>query len=233
MDNLIRSNPGAGLYQTHFSFIDGEGKEIRKCKGMPHAMTSPEFVTSLLLNNIDIMGTGFMMRASDYDRIGGLPDYPNLLFADFEMVVRLVLDKYFAIASEECFSFRIHQSTTTTSADIKMQLGFERLIYFLNGLKNSDPSLEKVITENGNSFINAYCKGLSHRLIRTPLTKRNNLTVGHFLEQCKRYAFILTGKPFDPGSDLSIRVAKWIDSNALTRKMFLLFKQVYSKPIIK
>lgn len=39
---------------------------------------------------IDVMGSGFMMRSADYDDLGGIPAaYPNLLFADFELLINL------------------------------------------------------------------------------------------------------------------------------------------------
>jgi glycosyltransferase involved in cell wall biosynthesis len=233
MDALISKHPDAGLYQTHFNFIDSRGEEIRKCLPMKDVMLPKEFLEAMLLNRISIMGTGFMMRSADYNRIGGLPDYPNLLFADFEMVLELARSSYFAVSSKECFSFRIHQSTTTSSADIKMQSGLERLIYYLKKLKEEDATLDKTITENANRFIHVYCKGLSHRLIRTPLDKRHGLTVTKLLQNCRQYALMLTGKEFDPLSDFSIRAAGIVDSNNMTRKMFLAFKKLFRKPILK
>src|SRR5690606_8651597 len=84
MDEMISQNPGAGLYQAHFNLIDSHGAVIRKCKAMPEWMSPEEFLAAIMTTRMDIMGTGFMMRAEDYDRVRGLPDYPNLLFADFE-----------------------------------------------------------------------------------------------------------------------------------------------------
>jgi hypothetical protein len=74
------------------------------------------------------MGTGFMMRAMDYDALGGIPPYPNLLFADFELWIGLTRKNYKATAFEECFAFRLHQSMTTTSSDLKFQYAFDKFI---------------------------------------------------------------------------------------------------------
>jgi len=48
-----------------------------------------EFLAFFLAGNIDNMGTGYMMRSADYDAAGGIPLYPNLLFADFELWIQL------------------------------------------------------------------------------------------------------------------------------------------------
>jgi hypothetical protein len=37
---------------------------------------------------------------------------------------------------------------------------------------------------------------------------------------------------YKPVSDYSVKLAKQIDSNMLTRLLFLAFKKVYSKPIL-
>lgn len=129
MDELISRYPDASLYQAHFNYIDSKGKIIRACTPMKDRENAEEFLTSLLTNNFDIMGTGFMMRAADYDMLGGIPAYPNLLFADFELFVNLARINYKATSLQNCFSFRLHQSTTSVSPDIKIQQAFERFIY--------------------------------------------------------------------------------------------------------
>jgi hypoxanthine phosphoribosyltransferase len=120
MDDLIRRHPKATLYQTHFSYIDLKGSIIRNCKPMDEVQSAGEFLSFFLANLIDTMGTGFLMRAKDYDSCGGIPPrYPNLLFADFELYINLTRMGYKATSFEPGFSFRLHQSMTTTSSDLK------------------------------------------------------------------------------------------------------------------
>jgi hypothetical protein len=181
---------------------------------------------------IDIMGTGFMMRSKHYDDVGGIPPYPNLLFADFELWINLTKKSYKATASKECFAFRKHISTTSTSPDTKMQQAFFRFIAYLNSLKKEDNSFATVIDNYALIFISIYCKGLAHRLLRTPFKKRQGETVSAFLEKCKRFADeLVQNNQFEPGKQFNIRLAKDIDSNKITRALFLLFKKVYSKPV--
>lgn len=232
MDELIKKYPDATLYQTHFNYIDAKGDKIRDCKPMKKVETSADFLSSFLSNTIDVMGTGFMMRSKDYDKLGGIPLYPNLLFADFELWLRLTQLSYKATAEATCFSFRLHQSTTTNSSDIKFQQAFEQFISFLADFNKAD--INKVIQEKAAPFLLFYCKGLSHRLLRTPKSTREGLSVNKFINNCKGYATLLgVEKKFDPDSVWSLKFARLIDGSSIGRKLFIAFKRVYSKPILK
>ena len=234
MDKLIFSYPDAGLYQTHFTYINTKGDKIRGCKPMAEVESAEEFLKKFLLKEIDVMGTGFMMRSKDYDLLGGIPAYPNLLFADFELWINLSKLSYKVTSSKECFSFRIHQSTTTISPDIKFHQAFEKFVHFLDTLKREKESFNTIITKNAEVFLSFYCRGLSHRLLRTPLSKRSGLTVAQFINDCKQYAQLLGIEDvFNPNKIFSIRLAKIIDSNAFTRFVFLSFKKLFPKPIME
>ncbi|QEC65952.1 glycosyltransferase [Panacibacter ginsenosidivorans] len=233
MDELIKKHPDACLYQTHFRYIDAQSKCIKRCKPMDEVQSASEFLALFLCNIIDANGTGFMMRSKDYDTLGGIPTYPNLLFADFELWINASLIGYKATAFEECFAFRLHQSTTSTSADIKMQLAFNQFINYLEQLKSKNLLLKAVIERYGVDFISFYSKGLAHRLMRTPKNKRNGESVVSFLEQCKLYADrLVPGNSFNPVDNFSVKLATYIDSNAVTRGLFLAFKKIYSKPVL-
>ncbi|HEV8283360.1 MAG TPA: glycosyltransferase [Chitinophagaceae bacterium] len=233
MDDLINKHPEARLYQTHFRYIDSEGKTIRQCKPMDEVQTATEFLAAFLCSIIDTMGTGFMMRAADYDACGGIPMYPNLLFADFELWINLTSKSYKATAANECFAFRLHQSMTTKSPDIKFHKAFEQFIKYLAQLKQGNSEFANAIEKYSLWFIEFYCKGLSHRLLRTPKQKREGQTVSSFLKNCKSYADMLVpGNDFDPCKKYSVRLAKQIDSNFLSRSLFLLFKKIRSKPVL-
>jgi glycosyltransferase involved in cell wall biosynthesis len=234
MSALMSRYPDARLYQTHFRLIDSSGAEIRKSKSMAEWETAAAFLSAVLQGKFDLFGTGFMMRSGDYDALGGLPDYPNLLFADFELWMKLTRMSYKATSLRECFAYRVHQSTTQRSPDAKMHKAFERFIHFLKSLKESDYQLKAVIDQEAPQFLVSYCKGLSHRLLRSPLSEREGLTVNRFIDNCKTYANVLDlGRHFDPASDKTIQIARLIDSTFITRQLFLWFKKFYSKPVLK
>jgi len=234
MNELILKFPDASLYQTHFTYINADGGKIRNSKVMAEVESADLFLEKFLRKEIDVMGTGFMMRAKDYDAFGGIPPYPNLLFADFELWIELTRKSYKATSAKQCFSFRIHQSTTTISSNTKYQEAFQQFILFLQTLKKENDRFEEVIQKNIAPFLVFYCKGLSHRLLRTPKEKRNGLSVRKFVSQCKEYAkmFEVTAE-FRPEKVFSIWLAIIIDSNIVSRYLFFWFKKIYSKPILK
>jgi hypothetical protein len=233
MNGLIHQYPDASLYQTHFRFIDAKGNFLRKCISMKERQSAAQFLSNFLQRNIDVNGTGFMLRSFDYERIKGIPAYPSLLFADFELWITISNLAYITISREECFSFRLHRSTTTISADIKMQKAFERFILFLHSLQFQNIEFNNEIKKYALEYIQIWCKGLAHRLLRTPKSNRNNLTVASFLNNCKQYANMLVPENnFDPSANNSIRLAKLIDHFSITRNLFLIFKKIYSKPIL-
>ena len=235
MNELINKFPGASLYQAHFTFIDSEEKKIRNCKPMQEKEDGPEFLRSVLQNKIDIVGTGFMMRSKDYDDLNGIPtSYPNLLFADFELWLNLTAKNYKATSPNQGFYFRLHQSTTSASTDEKYQQSFEKFLSFLEELGSKSASYKKVIEQNAAIFLMHYCKSLAHRILRTPKEKRKNITVSSVIQKGKEYNYRLTAdKNFNPLSNFSILLAKMIDSNPATRSLFLLYRKIYSKPVLK
>jgi len=234
MDELISRHPDASLYQAHFNFIDSKGKIIRKCQPMVEIENAADFLAGLLTNTFDIMGTGFMMRSRDYDAVCGIPAFPNLLFADFVLFISLTKLAYKATASENCFSFRLHQSTTAVSSPVTFIKALEQFVHFLQSLKNQDKSFAEVIEEYSPGFLLYYCKGLSHRILRTPVDKRDHLTVKKFIEKCEAYIQSLsTGNTLKPLSVPSVRLAKVLDGSFIGRSLFLAFKKIYSKPVLK
>jgi glycosyltransferase involved in cell wall biosynthesis len=233
MDRLIAAYPDASLYQAHFNLIDQHGIQIRKCKLMAEKEDAASFLLQVLRNRFDVYGTGFMLRSESYDAVGGIPDYPNLLFADFELWMKMTLKSYKATTLRECFSYRIHQSTTKVSSNKKMQEAFRRFVNFMVSLK-SDTQLNHVIENESLPFLATYCKALSHRLLRTPLQEREALSVKKIIIDFRDYAELLApGKAFQPNANPSVKLAMLIDSNLFTRKLFLLFKRVYPKPFLK
>lgn len=235
INELVNKFPEATLYQTHFSFINDKGNIIRNCKLMQEKEDGQQFLQSILQNKIDIVGTGFMMRSKDYDELGGIPIYyPNLLFADFELWLHLTDKNCKATAAEEGFYFRLHQSTTTSSSNIKYQIAFEKFLDFLKHLQNKNAAYNTIISNYIDEFILFYCKSLSHRLLKIPKPRREGLTVKMLLEKCKKYKKIFsTDQNLKPLSHPSILAAYIIDSNAATRKLFLRFKSLYKQPFLK
>lgn len=232
MNDLVEKNRDASLYLSHFNYIDSNGNVIRQCKPMVTKNSPKNFLTAILTSKIDINGTGFLIRSVDYDKIGGIPPYPSLLFADFELWINLVNLSYLAVSDKTCFAFRLHISTTSSSSDFIMLQAFNNSIKFLLSLCKKSADFKQVIKMYAPEFLYFHCKGLSHRLIRTSFEKRKRLTVyavvNNFIESANSMEV-----NFYPFRKVTILIALIIDSNFLTRKAFLIFKYFFRKPLLK
>jgi GT2 family glycosyltransferase len=232
MNELINEHPNASLYQTHFNYINANSETIRPCKPMPAHADAGKFLGMVLRNQLDIMATGFMMRSKDYEAVGGIPPYPRLLFADFELWVNIAGLSYMAVSPEPTFYFRLHQSTTSTSSDEALHHAFARFMDYLARLQQQQPAMKTVLEQNLPTFLYKYCQSFAHRLLRTPKSNRAGHTVSAIIQQFKDYSTqLIPAHAYNPVTNPSIRLAKLIDSNAITRWLFLLFKKIHPTPV--
>lgn len=225
INNLINQHPAAGLYQTHFNFIDEKGDIIRPCAGMQNTIKPEEFIQYTLLNKIEVTGTGFMIRSAEYDKIGGIPPYPNLLYADIEMVLQLIGNSYLAVAPDTTFEFRFHINNTSKSGGEKRLAAFERLIAYLKKVEIENEVYRDIIQKNVSTFLHSYVIGSCHKLIYIPEKKREGITMDRIIEVAKKAAQTLSPViSFFPEKNKSIVLAKLVDSNPVTRAFFLFYK---------
>jgi glycosyltransferase involved in cell wall biosynthesis len=144
MNDLIERQPDATLYHAHFRYIHNNGNFQRTCRSMPERESAAEYLASLFSGNRDTYGTGYMMRSADYDALGGIPHYKNLLFADDALWISLMLRSYKATAREECFSCRVHLGSTSGSATWQAWMAAMReYVPFLESAAASDAELAK------------------------------------------------------------------------------------------
>jgi len=232
IDDLIQSNPSARLFHTHFNFIDADGNISRLCKPMKSSYNGSEFLEAFMNSTIDSMGTGYVMRSKDYDEVNGIPvKYPGLLFADFELWVKLANFNRVVVSNNSSFAFRVHQSATSKSLDNNLHTALKLFVSFLSDLMIKDEKMKQVVSQSGATFLLNYCKSYSHRLLRTDLNKREGLTVTDFINETYLLARKLeVEENYHPDKIFSIRVAKIIDSYLLFRNIFLLLKRIHPKP---
>ena len=226
MVELIKKYPDAGLYQTHFNYIDAKGKLIRPCKPMESVQTTDEFIAAQMNQTIDSMGTGYMMRIKDFNMLGGMPtNYPNLIFADYELWMGLTQLSYKATSDKFCFSYRIHSSVSKTTNGETYGNAFIKYALFLSTLL-IDKKIKKAIEANGHNFLMYFCQSLSHRILKTPLNNRK-IKVGEFIEQCtKMAALLIPTQPFNPLKIFKIKIAKQLDNNKILSNLFRIFKRI-------
>lgn len=234
MEMLIAKHPQATLYQTHFTYINDKGALMKSCLPMDQVQYAHEFIAFHFTQTLESTGTGYIMRSRDYDAAGGMPmDFPNLLFADYKLWVNLISLGYKATSLKECFSYRIHQSTSRTTNGMAYQGAFGQYIQFLKEAIQKDPFVREVVTRYGKQFLFYYCESLSHRLLKTPVTDRT-LTVTDFVKKCESYAAdLIPGQSFRPVEVFRIKIAMQLDQSVLGRNIFKIYKKTVGRPIIK
>ncbi|MDZ4809606.1 MAG: glycosyltransferase [Bacteroidota bacterium] len=228
MDSLIKKHPTASLYQTHFNYIDSESKLVRQCQPMAGVQYVHEFLDCQMNQRLDSTGTGYMMRSKDYDVLGGIsPAYPKLIFADYELWVKLISKSYKATSQKVCFSYRLHESVSRLTNGEDYQQAFGRYILFLNSIKGGNNDINAVIQQNGKKMLLYFCQSLSHRLLKTPKGLRKT-SVGSFIAKCREYAkLLIPGQAFNPLSKPGILAAKLLD-NKPGLALFSAYKKITS-----
>jgi glycosyltransferase involved in cell wall biosynthesis len=148
MSALIDTYPDAALYQAHFRLIDGRGRKVRSCLPMPVMETVHEFLTSRLRLRRDSYGTGYMFRASDYARVGGILPYKKLMFADDALWMRLMRGSYKATLPNEAFSYRLHPGGTSHSPDWRSTFdSLGEYLAFLIELASNDSAVKAALDQ--------------------------------------------------------------------------------------
>jgi glycosyltransferase involved in cell wall biosynthesis len=226
MDELIGRHPDASLYQAHFSFINETSHKIKDCQPMDEVQDVAGFLKAEFLQTLDSTATGYMMRSADYDRLNGIScRYPNLIFADYELWVRLIAISYKATASQNCFSYRLHESTSKLTPGQPYVVAFEHYLNFLRELATGNKAVEETITAFGAPFMYFFCESLSHRLLKTPVNQREQ-TVNEFVQRCEQHAKILHMPSFYPRRRFRIWIAIVLDRLAITRRLFMFAKKI-------
>jgi len=163
INRTIGRFPDAKLYQTGFRFIDSVGKTIRACRPIPERETPAQYLEGRLTYRRDVSGTGVVMRSSDYDRIGGIPHFERLFFADDALWLSLMQGGYNAFVAADLCSIRMHprkESTTKPSAWPSLLSGLNQFADFIESYIRSDAEAGAVVSEHFASFMLRYHRNL-------------------------------------------------------------------------
>jgi len=114
MRRLADVHPSATLYQAAFNLIDSQGTLIRPCKPIPDTETWQGFAAALCWSVRDSYGTGYVFRAGDYRRVGGIPHFPKLLYADHLLFIRLARLGHKRATEELLCSYRLHGGSASS-----------------------------------------------------------------------------------------------------------------------
>lgn len=174
MNNLILKHPNASLYQTHFRFINFNGEFKRSCLPMAINQFSFEFLACQFKRTLDSMGTGYMMRTKDFEKVGGLSSYKNMIFGDYELWFKLSNISYKATAIEECFSYREHDSISSLTSSFDYQKAMFQYLFFVKKQASKSPKLRLVVDRYAPEYLLYMIRGL---LLRGLLSKNNKISI--------------------------------------------------------
>jgi GT2 family glycosyltransferase len=163
INELIDRNPDAKLYQTGLRLIDSDGRKIRSCKPVPQRETPAQYLEGRFTYQRDITGTGIVMRSEDYDRLGGLPNFERLFFADDALWLSLMQGGYKAYDPTELCSVRMHgkkESATKPSAWLSLLLGLNQFSDFLNDYAERDTEAQVAVAKHAAGFMTRYHQNL-------------------------------------------------------------------------
>ena len=161
--DLIERYPDAALYQTGSRLINANGKRIRGCRPVPEKETAAEYLAARFCFERDIFGTGYVMRSCDYDRLGGIPPFEKLLFADDALWLSLMRGSYKASDLRERFAVRIHpqsESASLPSNWVSILHGLNQFTDFLQGFILEDTESRAVFEGQGGDFLLRYHQNL-------------------------------------------------------------------------
>lgn len=188
---IIQVAPDASLYLTHYRLIDSNGSLIRYCTPMPGRETAAEFLAARMAEIRDSFGTGYVMRSRLYDEIGGIPEYPNLLFSDDALWMKLMGSAYRATSARVCFSYRLHPgSVSGTPNRAALFAALKLYLAFLSELAIMDVNVARVMKLYGGHYVTKWCLGYYYHLVgEAPWGRRvDGERLGEIKELMHKYA---------------------------------------------
>lgn len=153
---LIERHPRASLYQTGARLINAAGERIRGCIAVPERETAADYLRARLELRKDAFGTGFVMRSADYERVGGIPAFERLFFADDALWLSLMCGSYKAADPAEAFGVRIHpksESASLPSIWQPMLVSLGQFAEFLEALGKRDDACREVLDRLSAPFM--------------------------------------------------------------------------------
>ncbi len=228
MDTLTRERPDAGLYHTHFRFINKRGKLIRPCRPMPARETAAEYLTALFTGRRDTYGTGYLMRSARYGAVGGIPPFEKLLFADDALWMALMQGAYKATAPAECFSCRLHPASASGGTGWQSWLAaMPPYASFLADLAARSPDFAQAYAAHAPAYFDGWRRSL-WTLALTQATRQNRRVEPGALQTITDVAARLPpglrldgGQAFAAGAGM--RAREWINRYALSRVAYSVY----------
>jgi glycosyltransferase involved in cell wall biosynthesis len=154
MTRVLRREPDMRLLFCHFRLIDGDDRIVRSCRPMGSWESAGHFLAGRLANIRDSFGTGYVVRFDDYCAVGGIPRYEKLMYADDALWLMLARRSRIRILEEECFSYRLHATSTSQVRGGQMVLrSFSQYLDLLQELAPQDAGILRALSIYGAPFV--------------------------------------------------------------------------------
>lgn len=216
IDTLRESSPCAGLYQSAFNLIDKKGRLIRPCRPIPGKETSGDFLSSRAWGLRESFGTGYVFRVADYLNVGGIPDLPQLIFADDLLFARLARNGGKVCSEEVSCDYRLHRGSTSGALSVKSICAvIEGLCMYLKHVEEEFPS---------------YWKSARGRAATACLIARESLVFRSVwlrwaLPEQTREALTTLAALYEQCAD-GIEPEQWLGTNFVTRDVYVWSKRM-------
>jgi len=221
MSTLIDREPEAGLYFAHFRYIDESGNMIRHCQTVPPHTTAAEFLQAILTSQVEVNGTGYVMRSKSYEAVGGIPHFQNLLYADHALWLMLIDRSYKVTTPQECFSYRLHTASMSAATGGQAYLqAITQFIEFFVRLDSKDPEFARVFEQYGPDFFAGLCNARYIDLL-VHANKTNQWLEPQMLDEfASALSRIAPAKAGELRNSDSIRFHRFINGNRLLRLVY-------------
>jgi GT2 family glycosyltransferase len=225
MRDLIIDNSNATLFQAHFRFVNLKGEFNRNCLPMAETQFSFEFLATQLQRSLDSMGTGYMMRTSDFIKVGGFSLYKNMIFGDWELWFKLTDIGYKVTSIEQCFTYREHDSISTLTSAFDYQKELFKYLHFIKSKALNNKKLQIIIDRYALEYLHFFCKGLIYREL---LNKKNKTQVSTIVINFQDFLVeFLPKQKFNLSNDIYIKFYLILDKIIIGKfffKFFIYFK---------
>ncbi len=158
---LIEQHPKAGLWQTGARLSNSDGRRIRACREVAVREVPADYLTARFEVRRDVFASGYVMRSADYHRVGGIPRFEHLFWADDALWLSLMAGTYKAYDPAELLSVRVHSKSESNAMPSKGRLtGLRQFMAFLREYQKHEPGVVKTIEEAGARFLLNYYRNI-------------------------------------------------------------------------
>lgn len=116
----------ASLVTSKFDLVNVAGQIIRPSHTAPEWESAEAFLQERHKLRRDVCATGFVIRSEDYCRVGGMPPFAGLMYADEYVMYRLSLPGGKLCLPKPLFAFRVHERSaghTVSLSDLYQATG--------------------------------------------------------------------------------------------------------------